>query len=281
MDRENPNKNKIICKRCGEEKIHHAHRLCKNCYYKQWKRPIIKCKKCGEEKIHGAFGLCIKCYQRILKRPLRICKKCGIIKEHRAFGLCNQCYDEGRLERRRELSRDWRKNNPERYKELMRKSRKKYPERIKERYKKWKEKEGSREIIKMHRKKHKSKMRVLIQGFIGNDGISKETQEDVWNETNGYCVHCEKLTSPDLEEYHPDKTTYDHLIVISKLDNKLHKFNPNGIGNLVIACWDCNCIKRKQQSIEKWYSELGKPIPLLIQQKLSQLKEQTILEVNG
>jgi len=54
----------IICKKCGREKPHHAHGLCKACYALQYERPLITCRVCGEKRPHLAHGLCKPCYSR-------------------------------------------------------------------------------------------------------------------------------------------------------------------------------------------------------------------------
>ena len=108
--------------------------------------------------------------------------------------------------------------------------------------------------------------------------VTKEIKKKIWKETNGCCIYCGKQTIPYLPNYNKDKTTYDHIITVTNLNPTIHKFDPNGIVNITLACWDCNCNKRNNKPILEWCKEIGF-VPGIIQNKLIQQKEQIKLEV--
>lgn len=120
-----------------------------------------------------------------------------------------------------------------------------------------------------------SKRRIILKGFLGNDGITKNTQTRVWNECEGVCVYCKRLTN-QLKKINPIQSSYDHIHEVSHLNPSIHPFNPNGISNIVIACRSCNS-KRHNKPILEWCKEIGF-IPEIIQNKLIQQKEQMKLE---
>lgn len=124
----------------------------------------------------------------------------------------------------------------------------------------------------MLKRKTSSKKRLIINGFIGTNGITKQTQIHVWNECKGVCVYCKRLTNSDLLATNPLQTTYDHIQEVSHLNPKIHLFDPNSIINLVIACRRCNN-KRHNKPILEWCKEIGF-IPELIKKKLIQQQEQ-------
>lgn len=143
-------------------------------------------------------------------------------------------------------------------------------DKIKLRKKKWINK--NRDKVRIIKRKTTSKKRLIINGFIGTDGITKQTQIQVWGECNGSCVYCKRLTNPDLPVTNPLQTTYDHIQEVNHLNPYIHLFDPNSIINLVIACRGCNT-RRHNKPILKWCNQIGF-IPELIKQKLVQQKEQ-------
>ena len=55
----------MICPMCEKEHNKFRKGVCYRCYRNHvWKKPIVKCKRCNEEKIHHAHGLCDNCYQK-------------------------------------------------------------------------------------------------------------------------------------------------------------------------------------------------------------------------
>ena len=52
------------------------------------------CKKCKQEKEHHAKGLCYACYRNISWNPPKgLCKRCQRDRSIHAKGLCNSCYN--------------------------------------------------------------------------------------------------------------------------------------------------------------------------------------------
>ena len=104
-------------------------------------------------------------------------------------------------------------------------------------------------------------------------GIRIKTFRKIWHRDEGYCIYCEKLTNPNLPNYHPDSTNYDHIIPIIKLNPQIHLFDPNGTLNMVMACHNCNLSKGKKDVI-KWCKEQNIEVPNIVINLLNKQKEQ-------
>ena len=136
--------------------------------------------------------------------------------------------------------------------------------------------ENNKDKLRINSRQSNSKRRVRITGFIGNKGITKKTLRKVWDRDGVNCTYCKKFTNPHLPPNHTNLTTYDHIIPIASLNYKVHLFNPNGILNIVLACYSCNSSKNKSDVLI-WCKKSKIEIPKIIIELLNKQKEQTTL----
>lgn len=113
--------------------------------------------------------------------------------------------------------------------------------------------------------KYRSKRNLKSKGFLTTYGITKKVINQALKESDGYCIYCGKKIY---------KYTFDHIIPVLECNPTIHKFNPNSVDNIVIACKSCNSSKGSK-SIDIWYNEKGKQIPPILLEKLKILEKQT------
>ena len=113
--------------------------------------------------------------------------------------------------------------------------------------------------------KYRSQRNLKSKGFLTTYGITKKIINQALKESDGYCVYCSKKI------YH---YTFDHIIPVLKCNPNIHKFNPNNIDNIVIACKSCNSSKGSK-SIDIWCKEKNIEVPNIIVEKLGILAKQT------
>lgn len=207
------------------------------------------------------------------------CTKEYYQKNKKIISLQHKQYYQNNKTKSKLKCKEWRKENPYYIKKWKTKNNydsiyyKINKTSIDERHKRW-EKDNPNKM-RFLRRKGESKRRLKLKGFIFTNGITKRTQIGVWNECNGYCVYCKSLTNPISEPNELLQTTYDHIVEVSHLNPNVHRFDPNGRLNLVIACRSCNS-KRNNKPINKWCEEIGFT-PEIVKLKLETQHQQICL----
>ena len=79
----------------------------------------------------------------------------------------------------------------------------------------------------------------------------------VMNECKCHCIYCGIEVSDTYPNYHPQKSTVDHIIIK----------HGTAFNNLVLSCRKCNCSKNDKDVFE-WCKEQGKEVPELVLRKL-------------
>jgi hypothetical protein len=169
-----------------------------------------------------------------MEKVCSICKveggtdNCGFGKDKRSKdSLDNRCkvcnnkkrkkYRQENLEKVKESSKKWYKENPNYYKnyyetnpEIMKISNKKWrqinPKKIKEANKKWYQENPEKSTEKKHRRRARK---------LGN-GYEKYNLKDIYERDNWICGICKQLIDKDLQYPDPQSKSIDHIIPLSK-----------------------------------------------------------------
>ena len=153
---------------------------------------------------------------------------------------------------KRKISREkWIRNNPELAKEAARKSYYK-PENHKRKMeynKKWvlanpdKTRKGHRDYMKRNKEK-----RIMLQNRRKarqrETAISKVNYNKILERDNWTCQYCGVKTSKDLPLKDNNYTTFDHVIPLCRGGTETEH-------NIVVACYKCNCIVKRNKLVEE------------------------------